>query len=67
MVGLSSKITVDKIIGKNAFKMMRELKFPIMTIRGKIPREECKTILLPIDLSKESREKVGKAVSFAKN
>ncbi|MEO6904672.1 MAG: universal stress protein [Bacteroidia bacterium] len=66
MVGLSSKITFDKIIGKNAFKMVRELKHPVMTIRAKMQHEECKTILLPIDLSKESREKVGQAISLAK-
>ena len=66
MVGLSSKLTLDKVIGKNAFKMVRESKHPVITIRGSVHRDGCKTILLPIDLSKETREKVGKAVSLAK-
>src|ERR1043165_5393212 len=55
MIGLSSKIT-----GKNAFKMVRESKHPVITIRGKVHRDGCKTILLPLDLTKETREKVTK-------
>ena len=66
MIGLTSKINVGKIIGKNAFKMVRESKHPIITIRGKEHKDGCKTILLPLDLTKETREKVDKAVALAK-
>ncbi len=66
LIGLSSKITLSKIIGKNAFKMVRESKHPVITIRGKEHRDGCKTILLPLDLSKETREKVTKAIEIAK-
>ena len=66
MIGLSSKITVGKIIGKNAFKMVRESKHPVITIKGKVHRDGCKTILLPLDLTKETREKVDKAIELAK-
>jgi nucleotide-binding universal stress UspA family protein len=66
MIGLSSKITLGKIIGKNAFKMVRESKHPVITIRGKEHRDGCKTILLPLDLTKETREKVAKAIEIAK-
>ena len=66
MIGLSSKITLGKIIGKNAFKMVRESKHPVITIRGKVHRDGCKTILLPLDLTKETREKVTKAIELAK-
>ena len=66
VIGLSSKITAGKIIGKNAFKMVRESRHPIITIRGKEHREGCKTILLPLDLTKETREKVDKAIALAK-
>jgi len=55
MIGLSSKITINKIIGQNAFKMVRESKHPVITIRGKVHRDGCKTILLPLDLTKETR------------
>ena len=66
MIGLTSKINIGKIIGKNAFKMVRESKHPIITIRGKEHHDGCKTILLPLDLSKETREKVDKAITLAK-
>jgi len=46
--------------------MVRESKHPIITIRGKEHREGCKTILLPLDLTKETREKVDKAIILAK-
>ncbi len=66
MIGLSSKISLGKIIGQNAFKMVRESKHPVITIRGKVHRNGCKTILLPLDLTKETREKVNKAINLAK-
>jgi nucleotide-binding universal stress UspA family protein len=66
VVGLTSKITLNKIIGKNAFKMVRESKHPVITIRGKVHRDGCKTILLPLDLTKQTREKVDKAIQLAK-
>jgi len=66
VVGLTSKISLNKIIGKNAFKMVRESKHPVITIRGKVHRDGCKTILLPLDLTKETREKVDKAIKLAK-
>lgn len=66
IIGLTSKITLGKIIGKNAFKMVRESNHPVITIRGKEHRDGCKTILLPLDLTKETREKVNKAIDLAK-
>ncbi len=66
MIGLTSKITLRKITGQNAFKMVRESKHPVITIRGKLHRDGCKTILLPLDLTKETREKIRNAVELAK-
>ena len=66
MIGLTSKISLSKLIGENAFKMVRESKHPVITIRGKVHRDGCKTILLPVDLTKETREKVTKAIDLAK-
>jgi nucleotide-binding universal stress UspA family protein len=66
MIGLTSKISLSKLIGENAFKMVRESKHPVITIRGKVHRDGCKTILLPVDLTKETREKVSKAIDLAK-
>jgi nucleotide-binding universal stress UspA family protein len=66
LIGLTSKLAMGSILSKNAFKMVRESKHPVITIRGKVHRDGCKTILLPVDLSKETREKVTKAVFLAK-
>ncbi|HET6226620.1 MAG TPA: universal stress protein [Bacteroidia bacterium] len=66
MVGLTTKLSPGTVIGKNAFKMVRGLKSPVMTIRGKSIKADYKTILLPLDLTKESREKVDKAIVLAK-
>lgn len=66
MIGITSKLSIGNIMGKNAFQMVRESKHPVITIRGKVHRDGCKTILLPVDLSKETREKVTKAIELAK-
>lgn len=66
MVGLTSRLKVGNLVNKNAFKMVRESKHPVISIRGKVHRDGCKTILVPVDLSKETREKVTKAVQLAK-
>ncbi len=66
MIGLTAKLGIGNIMSKNAFKMVRESKHPVITIRGKVHRDGCKTILLPVDLSKETREKVRRAIELAK-
>lgn len=56
----------QKIIGSNALRIIREASFPVITIRGKHHREGCKNIVLPLDLTKETREKVTNAIQVAK-
>ena len=62
---ITEKLSADKLIGRNAFKMVRQSKHPVITIRGDIQREGCKVILLPIDVTRESREKVDRAIELA--
>jgi nucleotide-binding universal stress UspA family protein len=66
VMGFTSNLGFDKIVGYNTFRLVRESNFPIMTIRGKQHNNGCKNILLPLDLTKETREKVGKAIQIAK-
>lgn len=66
VLGLTSHMSAKNIIGNNAFKFIRESKFPVLTIRGKEHRDGCENILLPLDLTKETRQKVDKAIEFAK-
>ncbi len=56
----------DKLIGRNIFKMVRQSKHAVITLKGDTFNSGCERILLPLDLSKESREKVDKAIHLAK-
>jgi nucleotide-binding universal stress UspA family protein len=55
-----------KFIGSNALRVVRESQIPVITIKGKHHRKGCQNIILPLDLTKETKEKVAKAVEFAK-
>lgn len=53
-----------KVIGTYAFRVVREAKCPVITIKGKHNRP-CRNIILPLDLTKETEEKVEKAIYLA--
>lgn len=55
-----------KFIGSNALRVVKQSHTPVITIKGKHHNKGCKIIVLPLDLTKETREKVGKAIEFAK-
>ncbi len=55
-----------KFIGSNALRVIRESPCPVITIHGKKHRPGCKHIVLPLDLTKETKEKVTKAIEIAK-
>ena len=55
-----------KFIGSNALRVVRESNVPVITISGKDHRNGCKNIVLPLDLTKETREKVNFALELAK-
>lgn len=57
---------VEMFMGSNANRLIREAKCPVITIKGKSHNEGCKRIVLPLDLTKETRQKVAYAVHFAK-
>ncbi len=65
IVGLESHMRFRNIIGNSASKLVRKAPCPVITIRGREHRDGCENILLPLDLSRESREKVDAAVQFA--
>ena len=66
IAGIESHMRSSDIVGSSASKFIRECPVPIITIRGKEHRDGCENILLPIDLTPESREKVDLAIEFAK-
>jgi len=55
-----------KLIGSNANKVVRTSPCPVITIKGNESKQGCKTIVLPLDLHKETKEKVKIAIEFAK-
>lgn len=55
-----------RFIGSNALRVARESKIPVITIKGKQHRNGCKNIVLPLDLTKQTREKVNKAIELSK-
>jgi len=68
IMGFNSSLGIRKIIGPNAFQLVREAPCHVLTIKGKQPhRDTVKTIILPIDLSRESREKIAPGVEFAEH
>ncbi len=67
-MGTNGSIGIKKkFIGSNALRVVRESKIPVITIHGKNHRRGCKNIVLPLDLTKETREKVNRSVEFAKH
>ena len=56
---------IKKFIGSNTTKVISESDFPVISIKGK-HSIGYKNIVLPLDLSKSTRENVASAVSFAK-
>jgi len=55
-----------KFIGSNANKVVRSAPCPVITIKGKTIANSCEIIALPLDLNKETREKVTYAIQYAR-
>lgn len=61
-----SKGQKEGYVGSNSLKVVEKAQCPVVTIKGKSMREGCKNIVLPIDLTKESLQKVKKAIELGK-
>lgn len=67
IMGCNSRQKLKKFfIGSNALRVVRESNCPVITIKGKHHNSGCKNIVLPLDLTKETRDKVQKAIEIAK-
>lgn len=67
IMGCNSRQKLKKFfIGSNALRVVRESNCPVITIKGKHHNLGCKNIVLPLDLTKETRDKVQKAIEIAK-
>lgn len=56
----------EKIIGNTTFRIIRESQVPVISIKGEHHRNGCDHIILPLDLTKQTREKVSHAIKFAR-
>ncbi len=56
----------ENAIGANASRVIRNAKCPVITIGSVCHYDGCRSILLPLDLTQESRQKVTWAIDMAK-
>lgn len=55
-----------KVIGSNAYRVVTMSHCPVISINGKENNVGIKHIVLPLDLQKETKQKVGKAIELAR-
>jgi nucleotide-binding universal stress UspA family protein len=55
-----------RFIGSNALRVVRESKIPVITIKGKKIQNEIRNIVLPLDLSKETKEKLSVSLELSR-
>lgn len=66
VAGLDTHVRFRSFLGSsNASKFIKNAPCPVVTVRGTEHREGCKNIVMPFDLSPESREKVSIVVQLA--
>jgi len=68
VIGTNSSDPIKKkyFIGSTTSKVLNEAACPILTVNGSDVRENFETIILPLDLSKQTVQKVSKAIDIAK-
>ena len=62
----AKKGVVRRFIGSNAERVIRSVSCPVITIKGQNHREGCKNIILPLDLEKQTKEKVTLSIEYAR-
>jgi len=63
----SQSISSEAInIGTTAQRVIKKAECPVITIKNKHSFDGCRSILLPLDLTQETRQKVGHAIEMAK-
>jgi nucleotide-binding universal stress UspA family protein len=55
-----------RMLGANTSRVVRSAVCPVITISGSTHYDGCRSILLPLDLTKETKQKVGWAIEMAK-
>lgn len=55
-----------RIVGPNTSRVIRAAKCPVLTINSTYHHDGCRSILLPLDLTQETRQKVSQAIELAR-
>lgn len=58
--------TNPNLIGGNALRVIKKAECPVITVKNPHQTDGCRSILLPLDLTQETRQKVGYAIEMAK-
>ncbi len=66
VMGTNSEEDHVTTIGANTHRVVRWAKCPVITINGLEHHSGCRSILLPLDISNETRQKVTRAIEMAK-
>ncbi|HNW68955.1 MAG TPA: universal stress protein [Bacteroidales bacterium] len=67
IMGKESNINTEEPgVGANTSRVIRHSNCPVITISSETHYDGCRSILLPLDLTQESRQKVGWAIDLAK-
>lgn len=53
-------------IGTNALRVIKKAECPVITVKNEHSQDGCRSILLPLDLTQETRQKVSHAIEVAK-
>jgi len=53
-------------IGTNALRIIKKSECPVITVKNPHSYDGCRSILLPLDLTQETRQKVGHAIEMGK-
>jgi nucleotide-binding universal stress UspA family protein len=62
----SSQEKTKRFMGSNAERVIRLATCPVMTIKGATIKGACRNIILPLDLEKETKEKVTYAIKYSR-
>lgn len=66
IMGTRANINFKKrFIGTNTLRVVKISPCPVITIHGEQHRDGCKNIILPLDIKKETKDKVSRAIDLA--
>jgi nucleotide-binding universal stress UspA family protein len=66
VMGIHGKQGVQHIVGSYAYKVVCSSKVPVMVVKKKHHHEGYNNIVVPVDFSHESSQKLNQAIKFAK-